>query len=145
MRPQVADAVFIEKEAMRILVIDDDDQIRELLRRTLDWAGYTVIEAVNGKVAMRLQRQEPADLVITDLIMPEQEGLETISSLKREFPEVKIIAVSGGGRIGPETYLPTAKELGADRIFTKPFSVREIVETVEELLRHAKAQGADCR
>ncbi len=124
---------------MRILVVDDDEQIRDLLRRIMEWAGYTVIEAKNGKIAMKLQRREPADLVITDLIMPEQEGLETISCLKREFPKVKIIAVSGGGRIGPETYLPTAKELGADRIFTKPFNVQDIVETVEELLHHAEA------
>ena len=124
---------------MRILVVDDDYQIRDILRRAFELEGYIVDEAANGKIAMRLQRQNPADLVITDLIMPEQEGLETIGGLKREFPGVKIIAVSGGGRMAPETYLPTARELGADRIFAKPFSVRELIETVEELLHHAKA------
>ena len=78
----------------------------------------------------------PADLVITDLIMPEQEGLETITSLKKEYPGIKIIAISGGGRIGPEAYLPAAQELGADRVFSKPFDVRELAETVKELLSH---------
>jgi len=84
---------------------------------------------------MQLLQQQPADLVITDLIMPEQEGLETISRLKKMHPGVKIIAISGGGRIGPDAYLPAALELGADRIFSKPFDVQEIVDSVRELLQ----------
>jgi DNA-binding NarL/FixJ family response regulator len=74
--------------------------------------------------------------VITDLIMPEQEGLETITALRRDYPGLKIIAISGGGRIGPEAYLPAARELGADRVFSKPFDVQELAETVRELLSH---------
>ncbi|NIA04684.1 MAG: response regulator [Proteobacteria bacterium] len=120
---------------MRILIVDDDEQIRALLQEVMEWAGFDVAVAENGRVAMRLQGQRPADLVITDLIMPEQEGLETITSLKRIYKDIKIIAISGGGRIGPEAYLPAALELGADRIFSKPFDVQEIVAAVKALLK----------
>lgn len=119
---------------MRILIIDDDEQIRVLLEQMMHWAGFEVMVAENGKVAMQLQNANPADLVITDLIMPEQEGLETISRLKREYGGIKIIAISGGGRIGPEAYLPAALELGADKVFSKPFDVQEIVDAVREML-----------
>ena len=119
---------------MKILVIDDDAQIRYLLRQVMEWAGFEVIEADNGRVGMAKQRLHQADLVITDLIMPEQEGLETITTLKKEFPQLKIVAISGGGRIGPEAYLPAAQELGAHRIFTKPFDVLELTRAVKELL-----------
>ncbi len=122
---------------MRILVIDDDEQMRVLLRQVMEWAGYEVIEATNGRQGMRQQRKTPADLVITDLIMPEQEGLETISRMRKEFAGIKIIAISGGGRIGPEAYLPAARELGADRVFCKPFDVQELVTAVKELLDNA--------
>ena len=119
---------------MRVLIIDDDEQIRVLLQQTMEWAGFEVLVAENGKIAMEMQSRQPAELVITDLIMPEQEGLETISRLKKEYENVKIIAISGGGRIGPEAYLPAALELGADKIFSKPFDVQEIVNASKELL-----------
>lgn len=121
---------------MRILVIDDDDQMRVLLRQVMEWAGYEVVEAEDGREGMQIQRRQPVDLVITDLIMPEQEGLETIGLLRKEFPQTRIIAISGGGRIGPEAYLPAAQELGADRVFSKPFDVRELAGAVKELLGH---------
>lgn len=121
---------------MKILIIDDDEQIRILLRQVMEWAGYEVVEAADGRAGMLQQRKQRADLVITDLIMPEQEGLETITLLKKEYPLVKIIAISGGGRIGPDAYLPAAQELGADRVFSKPFDVRELATTVKELLAH---------
>jgi DNA-binding response OmpR family regulator len=120
---------------MRVLIIDDDEQIRVLLEQMMHWAGFEVMVAENGKVGMQLQQQNPADLVITDLIMPEQEGLETISRLKKDYQGIKIIAISGGGRIGPEAYLPAALELGADKVFSKPFDVQEIVDAVREMLR----------
>ncbi len=119
---------------MRVLIVDDDEQIRTLLQEVMEWAGFDVAVAENGRVAMRLQGQRPADLVITDLIMPEQEGLETITSLKKLYQGIKIIAISGGGRIGPEAYLPAALELGADLIFSKPFDVQEIVAAARALL-----------
>lgn len=119
---------------MRILIIDDDEQIRVLLQQMMEWAGFEVMLAENGKVAMKVQRENPSDLIITDLIMPEQEGLETISRLKKEYEGIRIIAISGGGRIGPEAYLPAARELGADRVFSKPFDIQEVVDAVKELL-----------
>ena len=121
---------------MRILVIDDDEQMRVLLRQVMEWSGFTVVDAENGRKGMQIQRRQPADLVITDLIMPEQEGLETIGLLKKEFPGVKIVAISGGGRIGPEAYLPAARELGADLVFSKPFDVKEFVTAVRGLLEN---------
>ena len=119
---------------MRILVIDDDEQMRVLLQQAMQWAGFEVVAAENGRKGQQLFEEQPADLIITDLIMPEQEGLETIRSLKQGYPTVKIIAISGGGRIGPEAYLPAAMELGADRIFAKPFDVKELISAVQELL-----------
>ena len=86
----------------------------------MEWAGYEVIEAADGREGLLKFRKQGADLVITDLIMPEQEGLETITLMKKERPDLNIIAISGGGRIGPEAYLPAAQELGAARVFSKP-------------------------
>jgi DNA-binding response OmpR family regulator len=119
---------------MRILIIDDDEQMRDLLYKAMQWAGFEVMAAENGRQGQQLFEELPADLIITDLIMPEQEGLETIRILKLNDPAVKIIAISGGGRIGPEAYLPAAKELGADRVFSKPFDIKELVTTVQKLL-----------
>ena len=119
----------------RILVIDDDAQIRELLRVILERAGYEAVTAPDGKVGTRMYREEPADLVITDLIMPQKEGIETIIELRRDFPGVKIIVISGGGTIDAEEYLRMAKTLGAQRIFSKPFGMAEMLEAVQELLR----------
>ena len=89
----------------RILIIDDDVQILSMLRQTLEREGYEVVEASDGEQGEKLFREKPTDLIITDLIMPEKEGVETIKEIRSEFPETKIIAMSGGGRIGPEMYL----------------------------------------
>jgi CheY-like chemotaxis protein len=119
----------------RILIIDDDDQVRKMLRLTLNAAGYDVVEAQDGKVAMKLFNQGPlVDLVITDLIMPEKEGIETIIELRRDFPKVPIIAISGGGRIDPDDYLALAKKLGAQITLEKPFSRKDIIDAVNKLI-----------
>ncbi len=117
-----------------ILIIDDDEQMRVLLRQAMEWAGHVVDTAEDGRQGQRLFEQEPYDLVVTDLIMPDQEGLETIRNLKQCCPVVKIIAISGGGRIGPEAYLPAAREFGADLVFAKPFDIQEFVQAVDHLL-----------
>ena len=117
-----------------ILVIDDDEVIRSLLRDLLERDGYVVMEAENGKIGLKLLCEKSPDLVITDIIMPEKEGIEVIRELRRDFPDVKIIAISGGGTIGPETYLQMAKGMGAHRVFEKPFKVEEMLEAVRELL-----------
>ncbi|PIE56043.1 MAG: response regulator [Desulfobulbus propionicus] len=108
--------------------------MRVLLRQAMELAGYGVVEAENGRQGVRQMQDHDINLVVTDLIMPEQEGLETIAKLTREYPAVKIIAISGGGRIEPEAYLPAALELGATEVFSKPFDIRKFVRTVEEIL-----------
>ena len=118
----------------RILVVDDEEQVRLLLRQVLERSGYQVIVASNGKAALELVREDIVDLVITDLVMPEKEGIEIITELKKEFPEVKIIAMSGGGRVGPEQYLHMSKLLGAMRTFTKPIDRKELLTAVEGIL-----------
>ena len=82
----------------RLLVIDDDDQMRQMLKQMLERAGYEIIDAPDGQTGIELYRQNPTDLIITDLIMPQKDGMETIIELKRDFPNVKIIAISGGSR-----------------------------------------------
>ncbi|MDY6987588.1 MAG: response regulator [Thermodesulfobacteriota bacterium] len=123
-----------ERFGARILVVDDDVQIREMLRQLLERAGYEVAEAPDGRQGIRLYRQEPADLVITDIIMPEKEGLETIRELRRDFPDVKILAISGGGRVLADEYLRLAKQFGAERTLAKPFDQKELLEAVHELV-----------
>ena len=117
-----------------ILVVDDDDQMRKMLRGALERKGYTVIEAENGVSAMSLQRATPADLVITDIIMPEKDGIDTMKELQVEFPDVKVIAISGGKRGGPQNYLMLAEMYNAARTFAKPFDLEEMLTAVEELL-----------
>ena len=117
----------------KILVIDDDEQIRALLKRILESADYSVVTADNGVVGLKILAQDRFDLVITDLIMPEKEGLETIIEIKRDFPEVKIIAMSGGDSTGCD-YLPMTKPLGANSCLNKPFGPDDIIKLVQELL-----------
>ncbi|MCK4728855.1 MAG: response regulator [Desulfobacterales bacterium] len=118
----------------RILVIDDDDQIRAMLQQVLQREGYEVIEAADGKPGMRLFRERGAELIITDIIMPEKEGLETIMELRRDFPSVKIIAMSGGGHVSPKEYLYLAKKLGAQHTLCKPFTRQEILRAIRDVL-----------
>ena len=118
----------------RILIIDDEIRIRSMLRQMLERTGHEVVDAPDGDAGIKLYRNGPADLVITDLIMPEKEGLETIMELRCDFPDVKIIAISG--RVGPTGYLEVTKKLGAQRIFAKPFAVKEILQAVHELIGH---------
>jgi two-component system, chemotaxis family, chemotaxis protein CheY len=118
-----------------VLVIEDDDHLRRLLRAVLERAGYTVDDAPNGAAGLRRFYAHPADVVVTDIIMPEKEGLETIIELKRDHPDVKIIAISGGGARLDAQYLPSAKALGADCTIEKPFEPREVIEAVGGLLR----------
>jgi DNA-binding response OmpR family regulator len=120
--------------AARILIIDDEDQIRTMLRQLLEHEGYEVMEAPDGREGIKTYRSKPADLIITDIVMPEKEGIETIMELKQDYPDVKIIAMSGGGRIEPETYLKMAKNFGALLTFTKPIQTRQLLNAVKGLL-----------
>ncbi len=120
----------------RILVIDDDAQIRDVLKQFLERAEYEVRVAPDGSAGLKLHREDPADLIITDIVMPGKEGLETIMEFRRHFPAVRIIAISGGGRIGPHDYLNTAKAMGAQKTFSKPFDPQELMAAVRDVLRH---------
>lgn len=117
-----------------ILVIDDDASVREVVSEMLRLEGYEVTIAANGREAIRLLDAGRFDLVITDLIMPEKEGIETIAEIRRTHANLPILAISGGGRIGPSDYLETARYLGADATLAKPFARQELLTTVDSLL-----------
>ncbi len=122
---------------VRILVVDDEDDVRLTLRSMLESAGYQVLEAPNGKVAMTICRSQPVDLMITDIFMPEQEGMETIQAVRREFPNLPIIALSGKA---PGVYLKTARLLGAQATLEKPIRLQTLLETVRTLLQPDRSQ-----
>jgi DNA-binding response OmpR family regulator len=118
----------------KILVIDDDDLFGSMLKRMLDKAGYQVELAVDGIQGIKMFSVFEPDLVITDIIMPEKEGIEVIMELRKLSPDVKIIAVSGGGRRMPGlSILPIAKRLGAIHTFSKPVDRPELLAAIEEL------------
>ncbi len=118
----------------RILIIDDEELVRLTIRQMLEDAGYTVAEAENGAEGIRKLADFEADLIITDLLMPEKEGLETITELRSSHPELKIIAISGGARFKGAHYLDCAKKLGAQEILPKPFSDQQLQTVVEHML-----------
>jgi len=120
--------------AGRILVVDDEEQVRTIIRQMLESSRYEVIEAPDGKVALWLFKEKPADLIIADLIMPEKEGLETIEELRKDYPDAKIIAISGGGLGDKGQYLDMAKESGADSTLAKPFEKEALLNAVKEAL-----------
>lgn len=117
----------------RILLIEDDTALRRMLYYDLIAAGYAVAEAVHGADGLMQLRQNPVDLVITDMLMPEMDGVETIQQLRRSFPDIKIMAISGGGLASPDHYLRIAKKLGADKTLKKPFTFPELLDVVHEL------------
>jgi two-component system response regulator MprA len=121
--------------AERILIVDDDADTRESLKVLLETAGYEVEVAPNGSRALRLQHSRPADAVVTDIFMPVADGIETIRGLRTEFPDVRIIAVSAGGRsVGNETYLAVALAAGADAVLRKPMDFDELLAMLKKLL-----------
>ena len=122
-----------------ILLIDDNDQIRALLRLVLEEAGYFVMDAANGLEGLRQFRQTPVALVITDLLMPDSDGLEVTMTLRRESPHVKIIALTGG--VGNLNLLEVAKLLGAHRTIMKPIEIAELLDVVQQMLQEDPLQN----
>jgi len=118
----------------RILLIDDDEFFRDFVQQLLTRAGYEVLPAANGREGLKLFGQSPVDLVLTDLIMPEKEGLETIMAMRRQQPEARIIAISGGNRVNADTCLDMAAKLGARRTLQKPIDSDELLRAVQETL-----------
>lgn len=115
-------------------MVDDDPDIRALLDMTLRLAGHEVVLAADGVECLERQALEPADAVLIDIFMPEMEGLETIIELRRRYPRLPIVAMSGGGRMGNQTFLDQALHLGADRAISKPFDHQAIVSMVSDVL-----------
>ena len=116
------------------MIVEDETEVREMLKIALVKRKYLVLEATNGKEALSKFKPSVIDLVITDILMPEEDGLKVIMKLKELKPDIRIIAISGGGKAGPANYLNIAKALGADEIVSKPFSLKTLLSKIEELL-----------
>ena len=117
-----------------VLIVEDDKELREMLKLALLRRNFTVMEAENGKAAIAHFKPLVTDVVVTDLIMPEEDGLKVVIKLRELKPSIKLIAISGGGKVGPGSYLNLAKALGADATYSKPFSISELVLKIEQLL-----------
>jgi CheY-like chemotaxis protein len=117
-----------------VLIVEDDKELRQMLKMMLQRRNFTVLEAENGKSAITHFKPLLTDVVVTDLIMPEEDGLKVVIKLKELKPSLKVIAISGGGKAGPGGYLNLAKALGADAVYSKPFSLNDLVEKIEQLL-----------
>ncbi len=118
----------------RIVVIDDDADVRSILCENLQECGFDVLEAANGEHGLHLIETGLPDLVITDIIMPQKEGLETILEIRKKYPHVKLIAISGGGRTRTGDFLEAAKKFGSDAAFPKPINMDELETTVRQLV-----------
>jgi CheY-like chemotaxis protein len=120
-----------------ILIIDDDDSLRDSLRRILHKEGYTIMQASDGGRGLKQLERQPVDLILLDMFMPDKDGLETIGELRRTYPGIRIIAMSGGGFKGTVDVLPVAKKLGVRRTLAKPFTREQLLDALrEELLQH---------
>ena len=116
-----------------ILIIDDERQIRTMLRHMFEKKGYIVFEASDGGEGIRCVKQNHIDLIITDIFMPGKEGIETIIELKRDYPEITIFAITGGGSVGPETFLKITHQLGVMETFTKPIDRKALLHAIDTL------------
>lgn len=121
-------------QTQRILVVEDDPQVSKMFCQVLRAKGYQVVEAAEGGQALKLYREQPADLVLLDLFMPGMEGIETLRELLRHFPAAKVIMVSDGGRLKIRAQLDVAVKLGAKRAIAKPCTAEELIDAVEEVL-----------
>lgn len=118
----------------KILIIDDEELIRLTLEDALNYAGYDVVTAENGEDGYQKQKASPFDIVITDILMPVKEGIQTIKQIHSEWPDTPIIAISGGGKIQNTDYLNTAQEVGASAVLTKPFTEDDILAAIAKCL-----------
>jgi two-component system response regulator (stage 0 sporulation protein F) len=117
-----------------ILVIDDEPQIRALLKRLLEKAGHRVVEAAEGQEAVRAVQEGPVHLIITDVIMPEKGGLETMMELRRDFPDINIIIMSGKVQTKSDVFKSMTRQFGVKYVFQKPFDTQELLARVQELV-----------
>lgn len=122
-----------------ILIVDDDVDMLRRLGTAFTVAGYKVHTATDGEIALRRFVAVGPDVVLIDILMPTREGLETIMAMRKEQPEAKIIAMSGGGRIGPHEFLNLARHLGADAVIPKPFRLANVLALVSQTAQPASA------
>lgn len=122
----------------QILVIEDDLEMREMLKTMLEREGYDVLIAADGQEGFDVFSSEPTNLIITDILMPEKDGIDVIDYFHSNYPGVNIIAISGGGCVGPEDWLQLVKHMGVSYTFKKPFNRKELLKTVRELLPSRK-------
>lgn len=123
----------------RVLVIDDDELVLTMLESALLAAGHEVITATDGDQGLRALRRHPVDIIVTDIIMPGKEGIETIIEIRRLSPTIPIIAISGGGLHAGRLYLEAAARLGATRTLAKPFAPRKLLQEIEACLREGRS------
>ena len=136
-----------EKDMTKILIVDDEEDVRIALKQVLERAGYEVSVAATGNEGLDLMKQEAADLVITDVIMPGIDGTTTARKIREKYRDTRIIVISGGGKAAPDAYEPdaistrsylaSASSAGADRTLTKPFDRNEILHVVRSLLEES--------
>ena len=117
----------------RILVADDDADMRLTLKLALELAGYTVDVAANAREALEVQRERPAQVLITDIFMPDADGFEAIDAFRHEFPQTKIVVVSGGAQFTKRDYLPDAELIGVDATLQKPFDIDRLLGLLRAL------------
>ena len=123
----------------KILLVDDEAAIRIMVRAVLAEPDYTFEEATNGAEALKLMETNAFDLIITDVIMPDCDGIELIMNARKKMPDIKIVVMSAGGRVRADYYLHLAEKLGAAQVFEKPFNIAQFRETVRELLADSEA------
>jgi CheY-like chemotaxis protein len=116
---------------MSVLIAEDNRDFAEMLKISLEAAGYKVHLAANGREAVEVQRKTPARILVTDLVMPESDGFEAIDTFRREFPATRVVVVSGTQKLDTQRYLDAAKLMGADATLRKPFKVEELLETLK--------------
>lgn len=126
----------------RILIIDDDKFVRTSIRAVLEGAEYEVAEAGDADAGIDLQHRTPFDVVIVDLVMPNKEGLETIRELKRDYPNLPIVAISGGGSIVRKNFVQAAELFGATATLEKPFGGDDLLSTLDRAVALASAASA---
>lgn len=124
----------------KILVIDDNDAMRSVLKVGLEAAGHLVLEAANGTEGLRQIEAGGVEVVVTDLLMPEMDGIEVIFSVRKKYPSLKVIAISGGGQLPPEGYLKIAQRGGARQILMKPFKLEELLQAIKNELNGEASQ-----
>jgi CheY-like chemotaxis protein len=117
---------------LRICVIDDDDLIREHIKALLEREGYQVVEAADARAGLALIDKARPEAVLVDIIMPDKDGVELIAEIRRRWPDLKVVAMSGGGRVGPNLYLQIAEKMGADACLKKPLTLADLTAALAE-------------